>query len=88
MLGGGKSENAATADAIGAYADGTHHYEEDITSALVMALRKNFHGRKFAGFKWVGLLTERLSGCKRRRQNPSVKRPDCPVAPEQKSGSR
>jgi hypothetical protein len=31
-----------------------------------------------------------LSGiiaCKRRRQNPSVKRPDIPVAPEQKSGS-
>jgi hypothetical protein len=26
--------------------------------------------------------------CKRRRQNPSLKRPDCPVAPEQKSGSR
>jgi choline dehydrogenase len=26
--------------------------------------------------------------CKRRRQDPSVKRPDCPVAPEQKSGSR
>ena len=25
--------------------------------------------------------------CKRRRQNPSVKRPDIPVAPEQKSGS-
>src|SRR5216684_3744173 len=26
--------------------------------------------------------------CKRRRENPSVKRPDRPVAPEQKSGSR
>ncbi len=24
--------------------------------------------------------------CKRRRQNPSLKRPECPVAPEQKSG--
>ena len=28
-----------------------------------------------------------VAGCKRRRQNPSVKRPDIPVAPEQKSGS-
>ena len=23
-----------------------------------------------------------IQACKRRRQNPSVKRPDCPVAPE------
>ena len=29
-----------------------------------------------------------LSDCKRRSNNPSLKRPDFPVAPEQKSGSR
>ena len=28
------------------------------------------------------------AGCKRRRENPSVKRPDRPAAPEQKSGSQ
>ena len=28
----------------------------------------------------------RMLNCKRRRQNPSLKRPECPVAPEQKSG--
>ena len=54
--------NAATADAIGAYADGTYHYEEDITSALVMALRKNFNGRKFAGFKWSASLLKGYRG--------------------------
>jgi len=27
-------------------------------------------------------------GCKRRSNNPSLRRPDCPVAPEQKSVSR
>jgi predicted restriction endonuclease len=33
-------------------------------------------------------LNPRENACKRRRQNPSLKRPDCSVAPEQKSGSR
>ena len=30
----------------------------------------------------------RSRGCKRRSNNPSLRRPDFPVAPEQKSGSR
>src|SRR6202521_3069265 len=39
--------------------------------------------RRFLGRSGIGATL-----CKRRSNNPSLKRPDFPVAPEQKSGSR
>ena len=42
----------------------------------------------FAGMAAAMLYDRGASTCKRRSNNPSLKRPDFPVAPEQKSGSR
>ena len=60
---------------------------ELMVQAIAYRIQENIHGGLSRAAR-LKLTAAGGSAGDRRRQNPSLKRPECPVAPEQKSGGR
>jgi type I restriction enzyme M protein len=54
--------------------------ENDLLEAIVGLPTDMFYNTGISTYVWI--VTNRKPKCKRRSKNPSLKRPDCPVAPE------